>query len=85
MAGFMALPPDINSAMIEGPGEGSLMAAGAAMQAVGGALAARDGKVLYRFVGQMQSAPAGSTLTVSVVQGNRAALRSMLGLEPICM
>ena len=28
-----------------------------ALIAVGGALAARDGKVLYRFVGQMQSAP----------------------------
>lgn len=45
MAGFMALPPDINSAMIEGPGEGSLMAAGAAMQAVGGALAGASAAV----------------------------------------
>ena len=45
MAGFMALPPDINSAMIEGPGEGSLMAAGAAMQAVGGALAGASASV----------------------------------------
>lgn len=45
MAGFMALPPDINAAMIEGPGEGSLMAAGAAMQAVGGALAGASAAV----------------------------------------
>lgn len=55
------------------------VAALVALMAVGGALAARDGKVLYRFVGQMQSAPAGSSLTVSVVQGNREALRAMLG------
>lgn len=54
-----------------------------ALMAVGGALAARDGKVLYRFVGQMQSAPAGSSLSVSVVQGNREALRAMLGQSQV--
>ena len=57
----------------------SLVVAIVALTAVGGALAARDGSVLYRFLGQMQSAPAGASLTVSVVQGNRAALRAMLG------
>ncbi len=38
-----------------------------------------NGKVLYRFVGQLQSAPAGTSLTVSVEGGNRHALRAMLG------
>jgi len=38
-----------------------------------------NGKTLYRFVGQLQSAPTGPSLTVSVENGNRAALRAMIG------
>ena len=38
MPGYMALIPDINAARIEGPGEGSLMAAGAAMNGLGAAI-----------------------------------------------
>lgn len=38
-----------------------------------------NGNVLYRFVGQLQSAPAGASLTVTVQGGNRHALRAMLG------
>lgn len=37
---YLALTPDINAARIEGPGEGSLLAGGAAMTALGGAVAA---------------------------------------------
>ena len=50
-----------------------------ALTAVAGALAAGDGKVLYRFVGQMQAAPAGTSLQLSVIAGNPHALRAMLG------
>jgi len=38
-----------------------------------------NGKTLYRFVGQLQSTPTGPSLTVSVENGNRAALRAMIG------
>jgi len=38
-----------------------------------------NGKTHYRFVGRLQSAPTGSSLTVSVEHGNRAALRAMIG------
>jgi hypothetical protein len=55
-----------------------------ALVAAGTALAAGpQGKVLYRFVGQLQSAPAGTSLSVSVQAGNRAALRAMLGQSQI--
>lgn len=37
---YLALTPDINALRIEGPGEGSLLAGGAAMTALGGAVAA---------------------------------------------
>ena len=36
------------------------------------------GKVLYRYVGQLK-ATSGATLTVTVQNGNRPALRSLLG------
>ena len=42
-----------------------------------------QGRTLYRFVGQLQSAPAGSSLSVSVEQGNRPALRAMLGQSQV--
>lgn len=38
-----------------------------------------NGKVLYRFVGQLQSAPAGSSVILTVQGGSRHALRAMLG------
>ena len=37
------------------------------------------GTTLYRFVGQLQSAPSGSSLTISVQSGSRPALRALLG------
>ena len=42
-----------------------------------------NGKVLYRFVGQLQSAPSASSLSVSVQAGNRHALRAMLGQSQV--
>ena len=51
-----------------------------ALVAAGAALAAGpNGKVLYRFVGQLQAAPSGSSLSVAVQGGNRQALQAMLG------
>ena len=42
-----------------------------------------NGKVLYRFVGQLQSASSGSSLTVAVQGGNRQALGAMLGQSQV--
>jgi len=42
-----------------------------------------NGKVLYRFVGQLQSAPSGSSLSVAVQGGNRQALQAMLGQSQV--
>lgn len=47
--------------------------------ATAGVAGGANGKVLYRFVGQVESAPAGASLTVTVQGGNRRALRAMLG------
>jgi hypothetical protein len=57
-----------------------VVAALVALVAATAALAAGpNGKVLYRFVGQLQSPPAGTSLTVTVQGGNRHALHAMLG------
>lgn len=57
-----------------------LAAALMALVAATAALAAGpNGKMLYRFVGQLQSAPSSSSLVVTVQGGNRQALRAMLG------
>lgn len=45
VAQYMALPPEVNAARIEGPGEGSVLAAGAAMGAVGTAMASATATV----------------------------------------
>lgn len=58
----------------------ALVTAVAALAAASAAFAGDShGRTLFRFVGQLQSAPAGSTLTVTVQGGNRPALRAMLG------
>lgn len=45
VAQYMALPPEVNATRIEGPGEGSVLAAGTAMGALGTALAAATATV----------------------------------------
>jgi hypothetical protein len=61
-----------------------LAAALVALVAATAALAAGpNGKVVYRFVGQLRSAPSGSSLSVSVQAGNRHALRAMLGQSQV--
>jgi hypothetical protein len=57
----------------------ALAAALAALVAAGAALAGgSNGKALYRYVGQVEGT-SGSSVTVTVQNGNRAALRSLLG------
>ena len=58
----------------------ALVALVAATAAVAGG---SHGTTLYRFVGQLQSAPSGSSLTISVQSGNRPALRALLGQSQV--
>ena len=61
----------------------ALATAAIALVAVSASFAGPQGKVLYRFVGELQSQPVGTTLTVAVQGGNRAALRAMLGQSQV--
>jgi len=60
-----------------------LAAALVSLVAAGAALAGPDDKVLYRFVGQLQSPANGTALTISVQRGNHHALRAMLGQSQV--